>query len=306
VAAYKDYYATLGVPRTASQKEIRSAYRKLAAKYHPDRNRGDKSAEERFKEIGEAYAVLGDEEKRKFYDLYGSAADRPGFSPGQGFGERFGGRVGEAEGDFSDFFQSLFGGFGSGGGGAGRRTTVFSTGDPFGFQEVRARPRDTEATLTVSLEDAYKGASKTLTVDGRRLEVTLPKGSRDGTRLRLRGQARGGGDVYLTVKLEPHPRFMLEGDDVRVVVDVLDYVAALGGKVRVPTLDGDVEMKLPPKTPSGRAFRLRGRGWPRKDGTRGDQFAEVRVTLPEGLSEAQLELYRKLRELHAAPVGATD
>jgi len=303
VAAYKDYYATLGVPRTASQKEIRSAYRKLAAKHHPDRNPGDESAEEKFKEVGEAYAVLSDQEKRKFYDQYGSSAGRPGVSPGQGFG---GGRVRGAEGDFSDFFQTLFGGFGGAG---GARTTVFSSspqGDPFGFERPPARPRGVEAELPVSLEDAYRGATRTISVDGRRLEVTLPKGSRDGARLRLRGQARDGGDVILTVRLEPHPRFRLDGDDVRVTVDVPDYVAALGGKIRVPTLDGAMEMNLPGKTPSGRLFRLQGRGWPKRDGARGDQFAEVRVTIPSALSKEQEELYRKLRELDRAPVGAAD
>lgn len=320
MAAYKDYYNILGVPKSASQKEVRAAYRKLAAKHHPDRNPGDKAAEERFKEIGEAYAVLSDQEKRAFYDRYGSAASQPGFAPGQGFG---GSRPAGAEGDFSDFFQTLFGGgfggFGGAGGGQARGfTTTFSTASgsyPFGFQEPTParppRPAGLSAELQVSLEDAYAGANKTISVEGRRLEVTLPKGSRDGSRLRLRAQAPDGGDLYLTIKLEPHPRFRLEGDDVRVTVDVPDFVAALGGKVRVPTLDGDVEMNLPGPTPSGRAFRLRGRGWPRKDGSRGDQFAEVRATVPATLSEAQRSLYSQLQALASSaqpgdPVGASD
>lgn len=300
MAAYKDYYATLGVPKSASQKEIRSAYRKLAAKHHPDRHKGDKDAEERFKEIGEAYAVLSDEEKRRFYDQYGTEAARPGFSPGGAGG--FSGAQGA--GDFSDFFQTLFGGFAGGGfGESGGFSTQFSTGtssrSAFGFQ-----PRPLEAELRVDLEDAYRGALRTISVDGKRLEVTLPQGSRDGSRLRLRGQAPDGGDVLLTLRLAPHPRFRLEGDDVRVQVEVPDYAAVLGGTVRVPTLDGDVEMTLPPGTRAGRAFRLRGRGWPRKDGSRGDQFAEVRVTTPESPSEAQLELYRQLEALSRDPVVA--
>jgi len=305
MAAYKDYYKTLGVPRSASQKEVRAAYRKLAAKHHPDRNKGDAGAEERFKELGEAYAVLSDEEKRAFYDQYGTEAARPGFSPGAA-----GGFTGVQGGDFSDFFQTLFGGFGGGGfsqsGDFGPQfSTRFSTGtasprSSFGFQ---ARPL--EAELHVDLQDAYRGAKKTISLEGKRLEVTLPQGSRDGSRLRLRGQGPDGGDVVLTLKLAPHSRFKLDGDDVRVSVDVPDYVAVLGGQVRVPTLEGDVEMTLPPGTPAGRAFRLRGRGWPRKDGSRGDQFAEVRVITPENPSEAQKELYRQLEALNREPVGAT-
>lgn len=299
MAAYKDYYATLGVQKSASQKEIRSAYRKLAAKHHPDRNPDDKGAEERFKEVGEAYAVLSDEEKRAFYDRYGSEAARPNFSPGD-----VGGFTGaQGAGDFSDFFQTLFGGFGGFSQGNVNQGgfTTFSTGTAsprFGFQ-----PRPLEAELHVDLEDAYRGATKTVSLDGNRLEVTLPQGSRDGSRLRLRAQAPDGGDVLLTLRLTSKGRFKLEGDDVRVTVDVPDFVAVLGGTVRVPTLDGDVEMTLPPDTRSGRSFRLRNRGWPRKDGGKGDQFAEVRVMTPANPSEAQRELYRQLEALSREPVG---
>lgn len=310
MAAYKDYYKTLGVPKSASQKEIRSAYRKLAAKHHPDRNPDDAGAEEKFKEIGEAYAVLKDEEKRRFYDQYGAEAARSGFSPGTGggFSPGAGGFSSTpGAGDFSDFFQTLFGGFGGGFSGDFSRqsgfSTQFSSGpasrSSFGFQ-----PRPLEAELRVDLEDAYRGAKQTISLEGRRLEVTLPQGSRDGSRLRLRGQGADGGDVLLTLRLLPHSRFKLSGDDVRVSVEVPDYVAVLGGKVRVPTLDGDVEMTLPPQTRSGRAFRLRNRGWPRKDGSRGDQFAEVRIVTPENPSVAQLELYRQLAALDKVPVGA--
>lgn len=309
MAAYKDYYTTLGVPKSASQKEIRSAYRKLAAKHHPDRNPDDAGAEEKFKEIGEAYAVLKDEEKRRFYDQYGAEAARSGFSPGagSGFSPGAGGFSSTpGAGDFSDFFQTLFGGFGGDFSRQGGFSTQFSSGtaasrSSFGFQ-----PRPLEAELHVDLEDAYRGAKQTISLEGRRLEVTLPQGSRNGSRLRLRGQGADGGDVLLTLRLTPHSRFKLSGDDVRVSVEVPDYVAVLGGQVRVPTLDGDVEMTLPPQTRSGRAFRLRNRGWPRKDGSRGDQFAEVRVITPENPSAEQLELYRQLAALNQVPVGAAD
>ncbi len=312
MAAYKDYYDTLGLSRSADQKEIRSAYRKLAAKYHPDRNPDDPSAEERFKEVNEAYTVLNDPEKRKFYDRYGSAEGRPNFSGGAGggFGGGFGGPPpgGAAEGDFSDFFQSLFGGGFAGAGGQSFFTGTGAAGsrgqDPFSSIRQERTPRRVDADISVPLEEAYRGDSKVVSVDGRRLEVTLPKGAKDGAKLRLRAQAPGGGDLYLTVKLEDHPVFRLEGDNVRVIVDVPDYVAALGGKVRVPTLDGDVEMNLPAGTQSGRSFRLRERGWPKKDGSRGDELAEIRATIPEALSEAQIKLYEELRELNEAGAKA--
>ena len=312
MAAYKDYYDTLGISRSADGKEIRSAYRKLAAKYHPDRNPDDPSAEERFKEVNEAYTVLNDPEKRKFYDRYGSAEGRPNFSGGGGFGGGFGNNFGgpppggAAEGDFSDFFQSLFGGGFAGAGGPVFTTTGGASRgrDPFGSVNASRPPRRVDADISVPLEEAYRGDSKVISVDGRRLEVTLPEGAKDGSKLRLRGQAPSGGDLYLTVKLEEHPVFRLEGDNIRVVVDVPDYVAALGGKVRVPTLDGDVEMNLPAGTQSGRSFRLRGRGYFKKDGARGDELAEIRATIPEALSDAHLELYEALRELNEAEAKA--
>ena len=296
MAAYKDYYQMLGVPRKASPKEVRAAYRKLAAKHHPDRNPDDKGAEERFKEIGEAYAVLSDDEKRAFYDQYGVEAARPGFSPGGG-----GGFAAAQGGDFSDFFQTLFGGGFSQSGGFATHSTGTATPRSFGFQS-----RPLEAELQVALQDAFRGATKTISLEGKRLEVTLPRGSRGGSRLRLRGQAPDGGDVLLTLRLTPDARFRLDGDDVRVSVDVPDYTAVLGGVVRVPTLDGDVEMTLPPDTRAGRAFRLRNRGWPRKDGTNGDQFAEVRIITPENPSEVQREFYRKLEVLNREPVTTGD
>lgn len=297
MAAYKDYYQTLEVSRSASQKEIRSAYRKLAAKHHPDRNPGDAAAEEKFKEIGEAYAVLNDDEKRKIYDRYGAEAAKGGFSPGAGGFTGAGGFSGSQTGDFSDFFQTLFGGsFAAGGFSTQSQTgTAPRTGTPrssFGFQN-----RPLEAELQVDLRDAYKGATKTISLEGKRLEVTLPAGSRDGSRLRLRGQAPDGADVVLTLRFAPDNRFALEGDDVRVTVDIPDYVAVLGGKVRVPTLGGDVEMALPANARAGRSFRLKGQGWPRKDGSKGDQFAVLRIVIPEHPSEAQLELYRQLEAL---------
>lgn len=303
MATYKDYYKTLGVDKAASQKEIKSAFRKLAAKYHPDKNPGDKKAEDKFKEINEAYTVLSDDEKRKFYDQYGTAEGRPPFEGGFQGGNFQGNINPEDFAGFSDFFQGLFGngGFSSSTFSSGR-TTRFGS-DPFGqYQQI---PRDLEATLEIDMMQAYQGATTTVSLNGRRMDVTIPKGAKDGTKLRLRGQGTNGGDVILVLKLRQHPTFKLENDDIRVVVNVPDYTAVLGGTVRVPTLDGDVEMNLPKGTQSGRSLRLRGKGWIKRDGSRGDELAEIRVTVPTNPSQEVLELYQKLKEV-SSKVTATD
>jgi curved DNA-binding protein len=288
VAAYKDYYDILGLSKTASQQDIRAAFRKLAAKHHPDRNPDDPHAEEKFKEINEAYTVLSDEEKRQTYDRFGTTDGMPSGFPGGAPGGF------STNGDFSDFFQTLFGNGG------------FAGGNPFeGFQTSQRsnRPSDVRGELNVSLEQAFYGTTTMISVDSKRIEVSVPKGVSNSAKLRLRGQAPGGGDIYLTVKLERHPIFGLDGDNVRVTVDVPDYVAALGGSVRVPTLEGDVDMTLPAGTQAGRTVRLRGQGWPKRDGTRGDELAEVRIVIPAQLSDGQHELYEKLRDLaEASPV----
>jgi curved DNA-binding protein len=297
MASYKDYYNLLGVPKTATQKEIKSAFRKLAAKHHPDKNPGDKKAEEKFKEINEAYTVLSDEEKRKFYDQYGSTDGRPPF----GGGDYQGNVNPEDFAGFSDFFQGLFGGGGFSSSTFSGRSTRFGS-DPFGqYQQI---PRDLEATLEIDLTQAFHGATTTVSLNGKRIDVTIPKGAKDGTKLRLRGQAGNGGDVILVLKLKPHSSYKLEGDDIRVVVHVPDYTAVLGGTVRVPTLDGDVEMNLPKGTQSGRSLRLRGKGWVKRDGTRGDAFAEIRVVIPTNASQEMLELYEKLQEVSSKVTAA--
>ena len=291
MSSYKDYYNLLGVSKDASQDEIRKAFRKLAVKYHPDKNPDDPSAEEKFKEMNEAYTVLSDEEKRKFYDAYGTTDGRPSFS-----GRTTTNFDPSQAGDFSDFFQSLFGGTFSSGGFSGGG---FSGGSPFSnFQgHSTAQPQSTEANIKVPLEKAYHGGSTTISVGGRHIEVTIPKGAYEGAKLRLRGQAPNGGDLYLVVKLEPHSTFKLDGHDIHVKIAVPDYTAALGGTVLVPTLDGNVDMTLPPKTQSGRTLRLKGKGWPKRDGVRGDAYAEVSVAIPSEISKAQQELYEQLREL---------
>jgi curved DNA-binding protein len=292
MAAFKDYYQVLGIARDAAEKEVRRAFRALAAKHHPDRNPNDPGAEERFKEINEAYTVLSDPEKRSVYDRFGSGGPQaggwPGGSPpGQQFHTAH--MSPEDAAGFSDFFRSLFGaGFPAG-------------GDPFAGGGHGVRARSVEATLQVPLERAFHGGTTTVAVDGRSLDVNLPAGIREGAKLRLRGQAPGGGDLILVIQHAPHPQWRLEGTTLRGVTDVADHLAALGGMARVQTFDGVIEVQVPPGTSSGRKLRLRGRGWPPASGqpasARGDAVVEVRVTVPAELSEAQRTAYRQLQAL---------
>lgn len=309
MAEFKDYYKVLGVGKDASKEDVRRAYRKLAAKHHPDRNPGDAGAEDRFKEINEAYTVLSDPEKRKLYDTYGTTGGVPQYAQGSPFGSGGGGQVysnvsPEEFAGFSDFFQSMFGGFAttsSGGRGAGDAFASFGRAAP---RATAPRPATAEARLDVGLLDAYRGGPTTINVEGNQLELNLPAGVRDGAKLRLRGQAPGGGDLILQVRHLPHPLLKLDGDNVRVTVRVPDHVAALGGEAKVPTLDGDVELTVPGGSSTGRVLRLRGQGWPKKDGGRGDLMAEVRVSVPDKLSDEQRRLYRALAELESGGADA--
>ncbi|TBH20150.1 DnaJ C-terminal domain-containing protein [Thermus thermamylovorans] len=275
----KDYYAILGVPRNATQEEIKRAYKRLARQYHPDVNKSPE-AEERFKEINEAYAVLSDPEKRKVYDTYGTATPPPPPPPG---GYDFSGFDVE---DFSDFFQELFGGglFG----GMGRRRP--------------RKGRDLRAELALTLEEAFWGGEKVLEVGGRRVSVKIPPGVQEGSVLRLPGMGGPGeppGDLLLTVRLLPHPVFRLEGQNLYATLDVPAPIAVVGGKVRAPTLEGPVEVTIPPKTQAGRKLRLKGKGFPGPHG-RGDLYLEVRLVIPEHLSPEEEALWRKLAEVHHA------
>lgn len=326
---YKDYYAILGVPKNADEKTIKSAYRKLARTHHPDVNPGKPEAEKRFKEVNEAYAVLSDPEKRKMYDRFGAEWEdyqRAGFGPndapmrggpagprgstrtmtpeefqevfGRGFGRSAPGGFSTSFGggsDFSDFFEAMFGGGMAGASSAGSRAA--------------ARPRkgrDVDAAIEVSLDEAFSGAARALQwEDGRRIEATVPRGVRTGSRVRLSGQGEPGGgggqagDLYINVTVAPHPLFQREGDDLRVTVPVDLYSAVLGGEVRVPTLERPVVLTVPAGTQNGRAIRLRGLGMPnlRNPEQRGDLYAVIDVQLPTDLSAEQRRLFEELRAL---------
>jgi curved DNA-binding protein len=293
---FRDYYEVLGVPRGAGDEEIRSAYRKLAREYHPDVNK-DPGAEDRFKEVSEAYEVLRDPEKREKYDRLGSnwkagedVSGTSGFSGGgSGFGGGFGGGNGQGfggDGGFSDFFESFFGG--------GR-------GGSAGFEGFSMRGGDQEAPLEVTLEEAARGGKRRISLaDGRDFEVRIPPGVRDGQKIRLAGQggegASGGpaGDLYLRVRIKRHPRFRREGDDLVVEIPVAPWEAALGATVPVPTLDGSAKVKVPAGSSSGRRLRLKGEGMPGPGGRKGDLYASVRIVVPKKLEKRERELFEEL------------
>ena len=316
---FKDYYKTLGVSKSASADEVRKAYRKLARQYHPDVNKKPE-AERRFKEINEANEVLSDPEKRRRYDQVGP--DWARFQNGGGRGQPGGfewvytgqpggrGAAGDA-GAFSDFFRTLFGD-------AGGMSGTFTTEDLFGGA---ARPRgrrqaagqDVEQQLEIPLTDAYRGTEAQLEIreaagKTRRLAVKIPAGVRDGQRIRLGGQggagANGGpaGDLYLRVRVMPHPLYTRDGDDLRMELPVALHEALLGAEVVVPTLKGRVTLRIPPETQNGRTIRLAGQGMPRANGGHGDLYVTVRAVLPTKLTDEDRECVRAIGERHAEDV----
>lgn len=297
----KDYYATLGVEKSASEKEIKQAFRKLAKKYHPDANPGDPTSEQKFKEINEAYEVLSDADKRAKYDRFGSAYEQAG-AYGGGNGTYYTTNV--DVGDMSDIFESIFGGFGRGAGGSGRtRTGGFSGFGGFGAQPEAMEGRDIEQTVNISLQEAYSGTTRLITKGDRTVRVNIPAGAATGTKVRLAGEGEPGygggpaGDLYLIVHVEPDPQFEREGDDLQVDVKVDMFAALLGGTVEVPTLGRPVNLKVPAGTQSGRRFRLAGKGMPllRNKGQHGDLYARVLITVPERLTDEQRRLVEQLQ-----------
>jgi curved DNA-binding protein len=292
---YKDYYKVLGVERNASQEEIRRAYRKLALKYHPDRNQGDKAAEERFKEINEAYQVLSDTEKRVHYDRLGDSYSRwqsSGASGDFNWNDWFTGQPGGTrvaygnlddlfQGGFSDFFRAIFGGFGDMGvgGAAGPRV------------QQRAAPAY-QQPVSISLHEAASGATRQIRSDGRRMEVKIPAGVRTGSKVRVAGAGPRGGDLYLLVDVADDPRFERKGNDLYTQVSVDVFTALLGGEVDVQTMSGKVVLTIPPSTQPEQVFRLGGRGMPllKKPQAKGDLYVRVKVKIPKQLSAKQKSL----------------
>ncbi|MBS1260855.1 MAG: Curved DNA-binding protein [Calditrichaeota bacterium] len=309
---YKDYYKTLGVDRNASKEEIQKTYRRLARKYHPDVNK-QPGAEEKFKEIGEAYEVLRDPEKRRKYDTLGANWKHgQGFDPPPDWGGFSGGRTragGSGEfGDFSDFFEFVFGNMG--GGGEFRRARSGGGFGGFGGRTGAAfRGSDHEAEMELALEEALRGGKHRVTLQAagpggspqkKTLDVRIPEYVRDGMKIRVPGQggpgANGGppGDLYLTIRIKPHERFVVDGSNLEVVLPVTPWEAALGATVTVPTPDGRVKLKVKPGSRSGQKLRLAGQGLPKKAGGRGDLYARIQIQVPRRLSKHEKELFEFL------------
>jgi curved DNA-binding protein len=300
---FKDYYESLGVPRDASADEIRSAYRRLARENHPDVNK-DPEAQDRFKDVSEAYEVLRDEEKRAKYDRFGpnwksgqDVSGAGGFGGGfrsQGGGAGYDGDFGDA--DFSDFFEELFGGRGRGRSGRG--------GGRSPFEGFTTRGADHEATIELTLEEAFRGGRQHLALsDGREFDVNIPPGVRDGQRIRLAGQGSEGsgdgappGDLFLRVRLKPHPRLRVRGNDLETDLRVAPWEAALGADVPVEGLEGAVTIKVAPGSSCGRRLRLRGEGMPDAQGRRGDLYAVVKIMVPKKLDKAERKAFEQLRD----------
>jgi DnaJ-class molecular chaperone len=327
---FKDYYEVLGVKRDVTGDQIRQAYRKLARKHHPDVNPGDRVAEEKFKDINEAYEVLSDPEKRKRYDQLGANwKEGAEFTPPPGWGrvnvqfDDLGNIFGGGAGGFSDFFETLFGGVRSAPQGEHRRTAARSRSD---------RGQDAEAEMEISLEDAHKGGRHRITLQGSRtcltcggsgaaggavclacggtgytssprtIDVNIPAAAREGSVIKLKNQGQPGikggesGDLYIKLKIKPHPYFSVSGDDITADVPVSPSEAILGASIEVPTIEGKAEMKIPPGAQGGQRLRLRGQGLNKRGGGRGDQYVKLKIVVPSHPTDRERQLYKELGE----------
>lgn len=308
---YKDYYQILGLVRGASEKELKQAYRRLARQHHPDVNPGDPAAQEKFKEINEAYEVLSDPEKRRKYEQLGTQWQnwqQMGFDPSSfNWSQWFAGpgsrtqveyaNLGELFGDespFSDFFQAIFG--------AAGRTRTWATA---------RQGQDLEQTIEISLPEAFSGTTRTLQLGDKRLEVKVPPGVNTGSRIRVTGKGGTGsggwaaGDLYLKISVAPESQFERRGDDLHREQDIDLYTAVLGGEVEVPTLKGPLLLKIPPETQSGKTFRLQGQGMPRLKNPqqRGDLYVKVRIHIPENLSPEEKGAFARLAKMRNKSTG---
>jgi curved DNA-binding protein len=307
---YKDYYKILGVERSASKDDIKRAYRKLAMKEHPDRNPGDKKAEERFKEINEAYQVLSDQEKRARYDQLGESYSqwKQGGAPTGGFNwedwftntptgnvrVNVGGFEDILGGDFSEFFRRIFGGM------PNMNTSSRSRGT---YQRTRQMETPSyQQEVTISLSEAYNGTTRRIEMDGRRLEIKIPAGAKTGTKVRVpnsipTANTSQKGDLYLVIKVADDPHFQLEGSNLHTEVTVDLYTAVLGGEIQIQTLSGNVVLKIPPGIQPGQSIRLSGKGLPKLNSPNswGDLFAHIKVKIPHNLTPRQKELFQELK-----------
>ena len=296
---FKDYYATLGVPKTATPEEIKRAYRKIARKCHPDLNPGDKDAEAKFKDLNEANEVLSDPEKREKYDEFGQHWNQPRATENP---SSTGTNVSNEEhfsqyGDFDSFINDLLG--------RGRRTSTRNTGggvDDFGGgYRSQAPAPDTEAAIALTFSEAFHGVQQRLQLDDDTINVRIPAGAKPGSRIRLKGRGRPSpfsqqrGDLYLTIEVLPHAFFRFEGDNLVCDVPIRPDEAVLGAEIKVPTPDGSVTMKVPKGVKSGQSLKLRGKGWTLPKGGRGDLFTKLQIVTPQDLNSIEQECYEKIQ-----------
>ena len=304
---YKDYYKTLGVSKEANADEIKKAYRTLVKKYHPDKNPGDKNAEDKFKEVSEAYEVLGDSEKRNKYDSFGSQTNFNGgydFDPRQYGFSSDNARYEYSGGDHSDFFNAFFSGeefdFGD----------IFSS---FGSRGSRQKPRaydgqDIESEIEITPEEGYHGTEKKIALNTqtgvKNITFKIPKGVKEGERIRLKNQGGAGsnggrqGSLFMKVKFVPSGHFVKKGNDITTTVNVFPWDAALGAKVNVKTLDGQIKVTIPAKVQTGKKIRVPGKGYASRDGKKGDLFIEIKIINPVKMTPKMKELYQKLKDEH--------
>jgi len=314
---FRDYYEILGLPRDASNDEIKRVFRRLARQYHPDLNPGDKQAEEKFKSIGEAYEVLSDPSQRAEYDQYSQFWNQRGFKGKQTpraktwDNRAASGRTANEDvdyaafSDFNSFVDQVLGRRKQSKNGTAAAATatsrdVYRPGTTKTTYTIssRASRRDIEAKLTLPLEKAYEGGLERIRLeDGRSLEVNMPPGMFTGQTIRLRDQGIGGGDLYLKITVSPHAYFKLEGNDIAVQLPITPSEAVLGSPVAVPTLDGLVQMNLPAGVRSGQRLRLANKGYPDAEGRRGDQLVEIQIVIPKNITAQERELYEKLRQI---------
>jgi len=296
---FKDYYATLGVSKTATPEEIKKSFRKLALKYHPDRNLGDKTAEARFKEISEAYEILSDVDKRRKYDQFGQywqQAQQPNW--GGGTSSTAEGFDFSQYGSFDDFINELLGKFANTGTySSNYNSTGFNDFSGFGNTRQSTTTQEVESNIRLTFSEAYQGVTKKIRFGSQSQEVRIPPGVKPGQRLRIPLQ---GLTVFLKVELENHPFFKFEGNNLLCEVPITPDEAVLGANIDVPTPDGMVQLKVPPGIRSGQCLRLKGKGWLLGNQGRGDQLVKVQIVVPDNLSSQEKEYYQKLRELRTS------
>ena len=311
---FKDYYSILGLSKTAAAEEIKKSFRRLARKYHPDMNPNNKQAEAQFKEVSEAYEVLGDPEKRKKYDQYGQYWKQAGEarSPGSG-GVDMGGFDFSQYDNFDEFINELLGKMGPGSSSSSRNYNYRPGGSgysDFGFNDFSnydARPAniDREATVSLTLGEAFRGTEKRFTIGSDTVDVKIPAGVKQGSKVRLKGKGQVNpanqqrGDLYLIVEIKPHSFFQFEGENLVCEVPIAPDEAVLGTSIEVPTPEGKVTMNIPAGIRHGQTLRLRGKGWKNAKGDRSDQMVKIAIATPKELSATERELYEKIRDSRA-------